>query len=159
MFDLLIKGAQVIDGTGSNRFTGDVGVVGDRILDIGNLNGATAAEVIEAEGKVLSPGFVDVHTHLDAQIFWDETLSPSPLHGVTTVIGGNCGFTIAPLGDDPEVGDYLMRMLSRVEGMPLQCLQEGVPWNWKSTSEYFDAIGDNLSINAGFKSAIALYGE
>ena len=151
MFDLLIKGAQVIDGTGSNRFTGDVGVVGDRILDIGNLNGATAAEVIEAEGKVLSPGFVDVHTHLDAQIFWDETLSPSPLHGVTSVIGGNCGFTIAPLGDDPEVGDYLMRMLSRVEGMPLQCLQEGVPWNWKTTSEYFDAIGDNLSINAGFK--------
>ena len=80
MFDLLIKGAQVIDGTGSNRFTGDVGVVGDRILDIGNLNGATAAEVIEAEGKVLSPGFVDVHTHLDAQIFWDETLSLSLIH-------------------------------------------------------------------------------
>ena len=151
MFDLLIRGAQVIDGTGNNRFTGDVGVVGDRIQEIGSLNGATAAETIEAEGKVLTPGFVDVHTHLDAQIFWDETLSPSPLHGVTSVIGGNCGFTIAPLGADPEVGEYLMRMLSRVEGMPLQCLQEGVPWNWKSTSEYFDAIGDNLSINAGFK--------
>ena len=103
MFDLLIKGAQIIDGTGSNRFTGDVGVSGDRILDIGNLNGATATQTIEAKGKVLSPGFVDVHTHLDAQVFWDDTLSPSPLHGVTTVIGGNCGFTIAPLGDDPSV--------------------------------------------------------
>ena len=151
MFDLLIKEAEIIDGTGRARFSGDVGVVGDRITEIGNLNGAAATKTIEAKGKVVTPGFVDVHTHLDAQVFWDETLSPSPLHGVTTVIGGNCGFTIAPLGDDPSVGDYLMRMLSRVEGMPLQCLQEGVPWNWKSTSEYFDAIDGNLSINAGFK--------
>ena len=151
MFDLLIRDAEIIDGSGSSRFRGSVGVKGDRISDIGNLNGATAEKIINAEGKVLTPGFVDVHTHLDAQVFWDETLSPSPLHGVTTVIGGNCGFTIAPLGEDPSVGDYLMRMLSRVEGIPLNCLQEGVPWNWKSTAEYFDAIDGNLSINAGFK--------
>ena len=71
MFDLLIKGAEIIDGTGSSRFIGDVGVSGDRILDIGNLNGATATQTIEAKGKVLTPGFVDVHTHLDAQVFWE----------------------------------------------------------------------------------------
>jgi len=151
MFDLLIRDAEIIDGSGSSRFRGSVGVKGDRISDIGNLNGAAAEKIINAEGKVLTPGFVDVHTHLDAQVFWDETLSPSPLHGVTTVIGGNCGFTIAPLDEDPSVGDYLMRMLSRVEGIPLNCLQEGVPWNWKSTAEYFDTIDGNLSINAGFK--------
>ncbi|MCH1512134.1 MAG: amidohydrolase family protein [Acidimicrobiales bacterium] len=151
MFDLLIKGGDVIDGSGKKRFHGDVGIVGDRISAIGNLETAEAAKVIDAAGKVVTPGFVDVHTHLDAQVFWDETLSPSPLHGVTTIIGGNCGFTIAPLGEDPSVGDYLMRMLSRVEGIPLECLQEGVPWNWKSSAEYFNAIDGNLSINAGFK--------
>ena len=99
----------------------------------------------------MTPGFIDVHTHLDAQVFWDQTLSPSPLHGVTTVIGGNCGFTIAPLGNDPAHGDYLMRMLARVEGIPLEALQQGVPWSWQTTAEYLDAIDGNVAVNAGFK--------
>ncbi len=81
-------------------------------------------------------------------MFWDTTLSPSPLHGVTTVIGGNCGFTIAPLG--PEHGDYLMRMLARVEGMPLAALAEGVPWDWQTFGEYLDRIDGTLAPNAGF---------
>ena len=85
------------------------------------------------------PGFVDVHTHLDAQAFWDPDLSPSPLHGVTTVLSGNCGFTIAPLTE--EAGRYLMPMLAKVEGMPLQSLRDGVPWNWRTTADYLDALG------------------
>ena len=153
MFDLLIRGGDVVDGTGGPRRRADVGIVSDRIEAIEMLdgNGAEAKTVIDATGLVVTPGFVDVHTHLDAQVFWDQTLSPSPLHGVTSVIGGNCGFTIAPLSDDPADGDYLMRMLARVEGIPLSTLQQGVPWNWRSTAEYLDAIDGTLSVNAGFK--------
>ena len=153
MFDLLIRGGDVVDGTGGPRRHADVGIVNDRIEAIDRLggNGAEAKTVIDATGLVVTPGFVDVHTHLDAQVFWDQTLSPSPLHGVTSVIGGNCGFTIAPLTDDPADGDYLMRMLARVEGIPLTTLQQGVPWDWRSTAEYLDAIDGTLSINAGFK--------
>ena len=154
MFDLLISGGDVIDGRGGRRRRADVGIVGDRISAIGNLangGGARAAETIDATGLAVTPGFIDVHTHFDAQVFWDPDLSPSPLHGVTTIIGGNCGFTIAPLGDDPAHGDYLMRMLARVEGIPLEALQQGVPWNWQTTAEYFDAIDGNVTVNAGFK--------
>ena len=153
MFDLLIAGGDVIDGRGGPRRRADVGIVGDRISAIGSLadQGAEAAATIDATGLAVTPGFIDVHTHLDAQVFWDPKLSPSPLHGVTTVIGGNCGFTIAPLGDDPAHGHYLMRMLARVEGIPLEALQQGVPWNWRTTAEYFDAINGNVTVNAGFK--------
>ena len=153
MFDLLITGGDVIDGRGGFRRRADVGIVGDRISAIGSLvnGGAQAAATIDASGLAVTPGFIDVHTHLDAQVFWDQTLSPSPLHGVTTVIGGNCGFTIAPLGDDPAHGDYLMRMLARVEGIPLEALQQGVPWSWQTTAEYLDAIDGNVAVNAGFK--------
>ena len=129
----------------------DLGLRGGRIAAIGDLSAGEAANTVDAAGKVVCPGFVDVHTHLDAQVFWDTTLSPSPLHGVTSVIGGNCGFTIAPLTDDPADGEYLMQMLARVEGMPLKSLQVGVPWNWRSTAEYFDAFDGTLSINTAFK--------
>ena len=153
MFDLLIAGGDVIDGRGGPRRRADVGIVGDRISAIGNLvnGGAAAAATVDATGLAVTPGFIDGHTHLDAQVFWDPNLSPSPLHGVTTVIGGNCGFTIAPLGDDPAHGDYLMRMLARVEGIPLEALQQGVPWNWQTTAEYLDSIDGNVAVNAGFK--------
>ena len=151
MFDLIIHGGDVVDGTGATRRRLDIGIDGDRITAIGDLDGVDAQARLDATGKVVTPGFVDVHTHLDAQVFWDTSLSPSPLHGVTTVIGGNCGFTIAPLSNDPADGDYLMRMLARVEGMPLECLQQGVPWSWTSTEEYFDTFDHTLAINAGFK--------
>lgn len=151
MFDTIIKGGDIVDGTGSPRYRGDLGLQGGRISAIGDLSAAEAANTVDAAGKAVCPGFIDVHTHLDAQVFWDTTLSPSPLHGVTSVIGGNCGFTIAPLTDDPADGEYLMQMLARVEGMPLESLQVGVPWNWRSTAEYFDAFDGTLSINTAFK--------
>jgi N-acyl-D-aspartate/D-glutamate deacylase len=150
MYDVIIRGGDVIDGTGAARRRADVGIDGGRVTAIGDLSASEATQVIDATGRVVTPGFIDVHTHIDAQAFWDPTLSPSPLHGVTTVFAGNCGFSIAPLSDDPADGEYLMHMLSRVEGMPLRSLQEGVPWNWTSTAEYLDALEHTLSINAGF---------
>ncbi len=153
MYDILIRGGDVVDGTGSARRRADVAIQGDRVVAIGELAGGTdgeAAATIDATGKVVAPGFVDVHTHYDAQVFWDGALTPSPLHGVTTALAGNCGFTIAPLSDDAADGEYLMRMLARVEGMPLESLRTGVPWNWTSTAEYFDEIDGRLGINAGF---------
>ncbi len=151
MYDTLIRGGWVVDGDGGPRRRADVGIAGGRITEIGPDLDTADATVLDADGRIVCPGFVDVHTHYDAQPFWDGTLSPSPLHGVTTVIGGNCGFTIAPLSDDPADGEYLMRMLSRVEGMPLESLREGVPWDWKSTAEFLDAVDPLLAINAGYK--------
>ncbi|MCU1483991.1 MAG: aminoacylase [Actinomycetia bacterium] len=149
MYDVIIRGGEVVDGTGGPRRRADVGIRDGKIVAIGEVTGE-AASVVDAAGKVVAPGFVDVHTHFDAQVFWDGALTPSPLHGVTTVLAGNCGFTIAPLSADPADGEYLMRMLARVEGMPLESLRDGVPWSWTTTPEYFDTIDGNLGVNAGF---------
>ena len=149
MLDVLIRGGEVVDGSGSARRPADVGIENGRIREIGSPSGQ-ARTVIDATGKIVAPGFVDVHTHYDAQVFWDSSLSPSPLHGVTTVLGGNCGFTIAPLGPDSAEREYIMRMLARVEGMPLESLQEGVDWAWSSTAEYLDAVEGRIGPNAGF---------
>jgi N-acyl-D-aspartate/D-glutamate deacylase len=147
MFDVVIRNGLVIDGTGAPGRIVDVAVKDGRIVAVGEVSESGISEV-DAQGLAVAPGFVDVHTHFDAQVFWDTTLSPSPLHGVTTVISGNCGFTIAPL--EPEHGDYMMQMLARVEGMPLTSLQQGVPWNWRTFGEYLDAIDGSLMPNAGF---------
>lgn len=147
MLDILIKGGTVVDGTGGASQQADLGIRDGRIVAIGAID-EEATETVDATGKIVAPGFVDVHTHYDAQAFWDGTLSPSPFHGVTSVVGGNCGFSIAPLS--PDAGEYLMKMLSRVEGMPLEALEEGVPWNWQSFGEYLDQLEGRLSINAGF---------
>ena len=147
MLDLAIRNGILIDGTGAAARRGDLGIRDGRIAAIGAL-GEPARQSIDATDHVVCPGFVDLHTHYDAQAFWDGTLSPSPLHGVTTVIGGNCGFSIAPLV--PHAATYLMRMLARVEGMPLESLQIGVPWNWESFGDYLAKLDGQLSINAGF---------
>jgi N-acyl-D-aspartate/D-glutamate deacylase len=149
MLDMVIRGGNVIDGTGAPARRADIGIRDGRIVAIGSVTEA-AREEIDASGLTVAPGFVDVHTHYDAQAFWDHTLSPSCYHGVTTVIAGNCGFTIAPLNGKPEDSEYLMRMLARVEGMPLESLKQGVPWNWRSFGEYLDALDGKLAINAGF---------
>lgn len=147
MLDYLIKGGTLIDGTGAPRRAGDIGIKDGRITAMGDVNEA-ARETIDATGKIVAPGFVDIHTHYDAQVFWDPSISPSSYHGVTSVFAGNCGFSVAPLV--PEAGDYLMRLLAKVEGMPLAALQQGVPWNWSSFGSYLALLENKMAINIGF---------
>src|SRR5712691_11105536 len=138
--DLIIRGGTVIDGSGAPGRRADVAVTGDRITAIGDdLDGK---RTLDATGRVVAPGFIDVHTHYDAQVFWDPALTPSSIHGVTTAVSGNCGFTIAPA--EPEDVDYLTRMLARVEGMPLESLQAGVPFGWRSFGDCLDRLDGTL---------------
>jgi N-acyl-D-aspartate/D-glutamate deacylase len=147
MTDCMIRNGLIVDGTGREPFRADVAIDNGRIVELGTTSESARRE-IDADGLVVSPGFIDIHTHYDAQVMWDPTMSPSPLHGVTTVFGGNCGFTLAPI--DPSTVDYLTRMLSRVEGMPLESLQSGVDFSWSSFGEYLDRIEGRLAVNAGF---------
>ncbi|MES4886674.1 D-aminoacylase [Streptomyces sp. NPDC096012] len=150
MLDHLIKGVTVVDGTGAPARTADVGIRGGRIAAVGTV-GEPARTTEDAAGLVLTPGFVDPHTHYDAQLFWDPYATPSLHHGVTTVAAGNCGFTLAPLHPDrPEDADYTRRMMSKVEGMSLVALEEGAPWDWRGFGEYLDALEGRIAVNAGF---------
>jgi len=145
-YDLVIRGGTLVDGTGSPGRQADVAVNGDRIVAIGDLAGK-GREEIDATGLVVAPGFVDVHTHYDAQVFWDPRLTPSCFHGVTSVIAGNCGFSIAPL--NAEAAPYLTRMLAKVEGMPVAALRQGVPWNWSSFADYLARLEGRVGLNIG----------
>lgn len=147
MLDLKIVGGTIVDGTGKPGFAGDIGISDGRIVALGKVED-DAREVIDATGRVVAPGFVDAHTHYDAQVFWDPTLSPSCYHGVTTVVGGFCGFSIAPL--TRESAPYVCRMLARVEGMPLETLKTVTDWGWSSFGEYLDRVEGRIGINAGF---------
>src|SRR3954449_11413535 len=151
MLDYVIRGGDVIDGTGAPARRADVGVRDGRIIAVGEIavgEIGDATAVFDADGLVVAPGFVDPHTHYDAQLFWDPEATPSNLHGVTTVMAGNCGFTLAPLA--PEDADYLRRMMAKVEGMPLPALETGVGWRWRSFAEYLAALDGNVGVNVGF---------
>ncbi len=147
MIDLLIRNATVIDGTGAPGVRADVGLRPDGTLTR-TPTGEAARETLDADGLTLCPGFIDPHTHYDAQLFWDPFASPSNLHGVTTVIAGNCGFTLAPIL--PGDADYTRRLMANVEGMPLETLERGLAWDWSTFGEYLDRLDGRIAVNAGF---------
>ena len=154
MFDLIIKNANIIDGTGLPSFTGDIAVEDGIIVNRGNDLGE-AKSIIDAKGLTLAPGFIDSHTHYDAQLTWDPWANPSPKLGVTTIIIGNCGFTIAPC--KAEHRDLTMRNLTNVEGMSLDVLREGIVWDFETFPEYLDfietrGVGPNVAAYVGHSS-------
>lgn len=147
MVDCILRGGQVVDGTGAPARTADVAIADGRVVAVGRVDESARAE-IDVDGLVVCPGFVDPHTHYDAQLFWDPYANPSSLHGVTSVVGGNCSFALAPIR--AQDADYTRRMMARVEGMPLDALEQGVPWSWSSFGEYLAALDGRIAVNAGF---------
>jgi len=150
MLDVVIRGGIIVDGSGEPGRTGDVGIRDGRVVALGHVD-EPARRAIDADGQVVAPGFVDLHTHYDAQLFWDPHLTPSPLHGVTSVIAGNCGLTLAPVGPDDADQDFLTRLLARVESIPVEALQAGLEYRWRSYPEFLDVV-ERLphAINVGF---------
>lgn len=148
MFDLVVRGGTVVDGTGAPEVSADVGVRDGRTVGTSALYGK-AKTVLDAEDLVATPGFVDPRTCYDAQLLWDPTTLPSNVHGVTTIIGGNCGSPLDPL--DPDGADYLRRMMVKVEGVPLEALEKGLDWTWRDFREHLGRVeGSGLGAKAGF---------
>jgi N-acyl-D-aspartate/D-glutamate deacylase len=145
-FDLLIRGGTVVDGTGAPARAADVGVRDGRVVAVDDLD-ATADRVVDAEGLLVTPGFVDIHTHYDAQLHWDPTASPASWHGVTTLMMGNCGFTLAP--SKPDDLPWLLQMLSRVEGMSADALDEGVDFEGGSLGDFLANLEGRVGVNIG----------
>lgn len=136
-YDLIIRGGTIVDGTGAPRFTGDIGIKDGLIAAVGTVHG-DAAQEIDAGGKVVAPGWVDVHTHYDGQATWDQEMAPSSWHGVTTVVMGNCGVGFAPAA--PDRHEWLIGLMEGVEDIPGTALAEGMKWDWETFPEYLDAL-------------------
>ena len=140
--DVVIRGGTVVDGTGAPAQLADVAIDGDTIVEIGK--GLSGTREIDATGHAVTPGFIDIHTHYDAQVFWDPALTPSSWHGVTTVVAGNCGFSIAPCR--PEHRGLIGRTLMHVEDMSLPTLEAGIPWDFETFPEYLDSVQRHGSV-------------
>ena len=148
MYDLKISGGTVIDGTGTDRFVGDVAVTDGVIVHVGPSTPGDAARTIDATGLVVTPGFVDCHTHYDGQVTWDDELNPSAGHGVTTVVMGNCGVGFAPVHPGSE--EWLIQLMEGVEDIPGAALSEGITWGWETFPEYLDVLDQRrLGIDVG----------
>ena len=137
-YDIVIKDGLIFDGTGAPRIRGDVGIADGVITAMGRVDASAAAEVIDARGMHVAPGFVDLHTHYDAQVFWDPYCTLSGWHGITSVAIGNCGFGFAPV--QPESREAAMRSMTRVEAIPYESMRLGMPWDWVTFPEYLDSL-------------------
>jgi N-acyl-D-amino-acid deacylase len=151
MFDLVIRGGRVVDGSGLPAFVADIAIAGDRIVEIGRVT-ERGKEEISAEGHIVTPGFIDIHTHLDAQVNWDPLGTCSSWQGVTTAVMGNCGFTLAPVRRDAHA--LVVRNLERAEDIPAEAMAAGIDWRWESFSQYMDVVdrlpkGINFAVNIG----------
>ena len=145
MYDLVLKGGRIYDGSGMPSFNGDVAIENGKIVAIGRLNGG-ATRTLNVDGLAVAPGFIDPHTHLDAQLLWDPLGTSSCFHGVTSVVLGNCGLSLAPA--KPENRESMIKSFVRVEAISRRVLEEGVEWKWTSTAEYLSTLGTRLGINA-----------
>src|SRR5579884_2102827 len=158
MLDVLIRGAKVVDGSGSPGYLADVGIAGGRIAEIGKITDS-AKRTIDAGGLVAAPGFIDIHTHFDPQITWDPYGTSSIYHGITSVLAGNCGLSVAPCR--PGRPEDAVKLFARVEAMDPKVLENGVPWAWETTGQYLDylskkGLGINFGCSVGF-SALRQY--
>lgn len=151
-YDLVITGGKVVDGTGRAPFVADIAINGGIIVQVGEALEGDSAEVIEADGRIITPGFVDIHTHYDGQVTWDSQLEPSSGHGVTTVVMGNCGVGFAPVRSGQE--EWLIQLMEGVEDIPGTALSEGMDWQWETFPEYLEALdGKEFAIDIGTQIA------
>lgn len=149
MLDIIIRNGTVVDGTGGPRFSASVGLKDGRIVALGEVL-EESVRTIDAKGAIVAPGFVDLHTHYDAQVMWDPALAPSCLHGVTTVVAGNCGFTLAPIAEN-DIGAprFIQELMARVEAIPVEVLQT-LDWSWRSFDDFLSRLDGNVGLNVGF---------
>src|SRR5215472_5914726 len=138
MYDRIVRGGTLVDGSGAERRTADVAIEDGKVREVGRVTGA-AREILDADGLAVTPGFVDIQTHYDGQATWDPQLAPSCFHGVTTVVMGNCGVGFAPVRPGQE--DFLIALMEGVEDIPGRALHEGIRWEWETFPQYMDALG------------------
>ena len=140
MFDLKIINGTIVDGTGLSSYVGEIAIKDGVIVEVGSAVGGDALETIDASGLIVSPGFVDIHTHYDGQATWDPVLDPSASHGVTTIVVGNCGVGFAPVRPGKE--EWLVELMEGVEDIPGTALHEGIEWSWETFPQYLDALAE-----------------